>query len=71
MSKCATALSALPDTRRRQGAIRWSREASITRAFRSAASRRGKTLIHIQQSAPVVEQRPLAAYESLAAGGAR
>ena len=30
-----------------------------------------KTLIHIQQSAPLVEQRPLAAYESLAAGGAR
>jgi len=30
----------------------------------------GKTLIHITQSAPVVELRPLAAYESLA-GGAR
>jgi hypothetical protein len=30
----------------------------------------GKTLVHIQQGAPVVEQRPLAAYESLA-GGAR
>jgi hypothetical protein len=30
----------------------------------------GKTLIHIQQGAPVVEQRPLAAYESVA-GGAR
>ena len=30
----------------------------------------GKTLIHIQQGAPVVAQRPLAAYESLA-GGAR
>jgi transposase len=29
-----------------------------------------KTLIHIQQSAPIVEHRPLAAYESLAAGGA-
>ena len=28
----------------------------------------GKTLIHIQQSAPVVERRPLAAYESLAGG---
>jgi hypothetical protein len=26
----------------------------------------GKTLIHIEQSAPVVERRPLAAYESLA-----
>jgi hypothetical protein len=31
----------------------------------------GKTLIHIEQSAPVVERRPLAAYESLATGGAR
>ena len=28
----------------------------------------GKTLIHIQQSAPVVERRSLAAYESLAGG---
>jgi len=31
----------------------------------------GKTLIQIQQSAPVVEQRPLEAYESLAMGGSR
>ena len=31
----------------------------------------GKTLIHIEQSAPVVEQRPLEAYESLANGGGR
>ena len=31
----------------------------------------GKTLIHIEQSAPVVEHRPLAAYESLATGGAQ
>jgi transposase len=30
-----------------------------------------KTLVHIRQSAPVVEIRPLAAYDSLAAGGAR
>jgi len=30
----------------------------------------GKTLIHIAQSAPVVERRPLAAYESVACGGA-
>jgi transposase len=28
----------------------------------------GKTLIHIQQSAPLVERRPLAAYESMAGG---
>jgi hypothetical protein len=31
----------------------------------------GKTLIHIQQNAPVVERRSLDAYESLAAGGGR
>ena len=30
----------------------------------------GKTLIHIEQNAPVVEHRPLAAYEALSAGGA-
>jgi len=30
----------------------------------------GKTLIHIAQSAPVVEHRPLAAYEAVACGGA-
>jgi len=30
-----------------------------------------KTLIHIAQSAPVVEHRPLAAYEAIACGGAR
>lgn len=30
-----------------------------------------KTLIHIQDTAPVVEIRPLAAYESAAIGGAR
>jgi hypothetical protein len=35
------------------------------------AQRSGKTLIHIEQSAPMVEQRPLAAYESLATGGVR
>ena len=28
----------------------------------------GKTLVHIQQSAPMVERRSLAAYESLAGG---
>jgi hypothetical protein len=33
--------------------------------------RTGKTLIHIQQGAPVVEQRPLEAYESLAMGRLR
>ncbi len=34
-------------------------------------TRTGKTLIHIQQGAPVVEHRPLEAYESLAMGGTR
>jgi len=34
-------------------------------------SRSGKTLIHIQQSAPLVEQRSLDSYESLAMGGVR
>jgi hypothetical protein len=29
-----------------------------------------KTLIHIAQSAPVVEHRPLAAYEAVVGGGA-
>ena len=31
----------------------------------------GKTLVHIRATAPVVEIRPLAAYESVAAGGGR
>jgi len=34
-----------------------------------AQRRDGKTLIHIRDTAPVVEIRPLAAYESVAAGG--
>ena len=33
------------------------------------SARTAKTLIHIQQGAPVVEQRPLEAYEGLALGG--
>jgi hypothetical protein len=37
----------------------------------SPSARSAKTLIHIQQGAPVVEQRPLEAYETLAAGGAK
>jgi hypothetical protein len=35
------------------------------------SNQHGKTLIHIEQSAPVVERGPLAAYESLAMGGSR
>jgi transposase len=35
------------------------------------SQRSEKTLIHIERSAPIVERRPLAAYESLATGGAR
>ena len=34
-------------------------------------ARSGKTLVHIQQGAPVVEQRSLDAYEALALGGTR
>ncbi len=30
----------------------------------------GKTLIHIEQTAPVVQHRPLAAYEEMSSGGA-
>jgi transposase len=37
----------------------------------TGGSRSGKTLVHIQQSAPVVEQRSLDSYESLATGGAQ
>lgn len=36
-----------------------------------AGQHTGKTLIHIRQSAPVVENRSLAAYESVALEGAR
>jgi hypothetical protein len=35
------------------------------------ARREGKILVRIQDTAPVVEVRPLAAYESAAMGGAR
>ena len=52
------------------GATRSLRTASITQAFRWASSRAAKTLIHIAQSAPMVERRPLAAYDSVAVGGA-
>jgi hypothetical protein len=31
----------------------------------------GKTLIHIVESAPAVERRPLAVYDSVACGGVR
>ena len=33
--------------------------------------RTGKTLVHLQQVAPIVEQRSLDAYEALAIGGAQ
>jgi hypothetical protein len=35
------------------------------------SARTGKTLVHLQQGAPIVEQRSLAAYEALAMAGAR
>jgi len=34
-----------------------------------SASRNGKTLVHIQSGAPIVEQRPLLAYEAIAGHG--
>ena len=37
----------------------------------NATKHNGKTLVHIRERAPVVEVRPLAAYESVAAGGAQ
>jgi transposase len=57
----------VPATRRYQVVTRSEHHEGIP----LAAKRNGKTLIRIQQSAPEVEQRPLAAYESLAEGGAR
>ena len=56
---------------RQSDGTRSSRSTSIMTAFRSGNQQSGKTLIHIQQSAPVVEQRPLAAYEESGRGGAR
>ena len=35
------------------------------------ASRGDKILVHLRETPPVAETRPLAAYERLAAGGAR
>ena len=71
MWKSAMAPSASRCTRRLSAVIRWSRINEHHQGIPLGSPRTGKTLIHIQQSAPVVEQRPLAAYESLAMGGAR
>ena len=46
------------------------RNASIIKAFRWAPRQERKILVHMRQTAPVVEIRPLAVYESLAMGGA-
>lgn len=46
-------------------------EAEHHRGIPLAARRPAKTLIQIRETAPVVEIRPLAAYENAAAGGAR
>jgi len=46
-------------------------QAEHHRGIPLGARRVGKTLIHIQDTAPVVEIRPLAAYESATAGGGR
>jgi hypothetical protein len=37
----------------------------------AALKQSGKTLIHIVESAPMVERRSLAVYDSVASGGAR
>jgi transposase len=52
---------------RRQVVTRREHHEGIPLGSRSS----GKTLIHIQQSAPAVEIRPLAAYETVAMGDAR
>ena len=44
---------------------------NITKAFHWAHSRSGKILIQMRETAPSVEVRSLAAYESAAMGGAR
>ena len=50
----------------------WSRSnRSITLEFHWAAPAEHKILIHIRNTAPVVEVRPLAAYENAALGGGR
>lgn len=46
-------------------------QAEHHRGIPLGARHQHKTLIHIQDTAPVVEIRPLAAYESVAAGGGR
>ena len=56
-----------PATRRHQVV----RQAEHHEGIPLGAHRSEKTLIHIRESAPVVEIRPLAAYESAAAGGGR
>ena len=56
----------------RRSSPRCDRTLSITAAFRSGRRSSGdKILIHLRETAPVVEARSLAAYESLAAGGVR
>jgi hypothetical protein len=46
-------------------------QAEHHRGIPLGARREGKILIRIEDTAPVVETRPLAAYESVAAGGGR
>jgi hypothetical protein len=56
-----------PAARRHQIVTRHEHHEGIPSVNRQS----GKTLIHIQQTAPVVERRPLAAYESLVRGGSQ
>jgi len=46
-------------------------QAEHHRGIPLSGSRGDKILIHLRETAPVVETRPLAAYEAAAMGGAR
>src|SRR6185437_1390742 len=71
MWRCVAALNSLPETRPRYDAIRSVARSEHHEGIPLGNKQTGKTLIHIQQSAPVMERRSLNAYESLAAGGGR
>src|ERR1043165_7566412 len=64
--KCAMAPIASPCMRRAAQRHQIVTQNEHHQGIPLGAPRAGKTLIHIPQGAPVVEQRPLEAYESLA-----
>ena len=72
MWKCTTAASASPCMPAPSAATRSSRILRITQGIPLGGERSGgKILIQMRETAPSVEVRPLAAYESAAMGGAR